>query len=151
MYCPLYLIAQGCTACLWHETNFFLCLYHFWPSTRRFSVGECSPPSPLKFVTGCSETLAFLWQKTNSFLCLYHFWPCTRRFSVGECWPPSPLKFVTDCSATRAFCDMKLTLFRVSTTSGLLHDVFQYVSVHPIPIEMCYGLLSEACLFLTWN
>ena len=49
------------------------------------------------------------------------------------------------------FCDMKLTLFCVSTTSGLLHDVFQDVSVHPIPIEICYGLLSDACLFVTRN
>jgi hypothetical protein len=31
------------------------------------------------------------------------------------------------------FCDMKLTLVCVSTTSGLLHDVFQWVSVHPHP------------------
>jgi hypothetical protein len=30
-------------------------------------------------------------------------------------------------------CDMKLTFFCVSTTSGLLHDVFQLVSVHPHP------------------
>ena len=51
-------------------------------------------------------------------------------------------------SATREFCDMKLTYFCVSTTSGLLHDVFQSVSVHPIPIEMCYGLLSDAYIFL---
>ena len=41
------------------------------------------------------------------------------------------------------FCDMKLTLFCVSTNSGLLHDVFQDVSVHPVPIEICYGLLSD--------
>jgi len=47
------------------------------------------------------------------------------------------------------FCNMKLTLFCVSTTSGLLHDVFQRVSVHPIPIEICYGLLSNACRFVT--
>jgi hypothetical protein len=38
---------------------------------------------------------------------------------------------------------MELTLFCVSTTSDLLPDVFQYVSVHPIPIEICYGLLSD--------
>ncbi len=31
-----------------------------------------------------------------------------------------------------------------SLLCGLLHDVFQYVSVHPIPIENCYGLLSDA-------
>ena len=42
------------------------------------------------------------------------------------------------------FCDLKLTLFCVSTTSGLVHDVFQLVSVHPIPIESCYGLLRDA-------
>jgi hypothetical protein len=42
------------------------------------------------------------------------------------------------------FCDMKLTLFCVSTASGLLHDVFQNVSAHPIPIEICYGMLSDA-------
>ncbi len=45
---------QGYTVFLWHETNSVLCLYHFWPFTRRFSVRECSPPSPMKFVTGCS-------------------------------------------------------------------------------------------------
>ena len=45
---------------------------------------------------------------------------------------------------------MKLTLFCVSTTSGLLHDVFQNVSVHPIPIEFCYGLLSDALTLLFW-
>ncbi len=44
---------------------------------------------------------------------------------------------------------MKLTLlvslFLVSSLfCGLLHDVFQRVSVHPIPIEICYGLLSNA-------
>jgi hypothetical protein len=36
-----------------------------------------------------------------------------------------------------------------STTSGLVRDIFQLVSVHPIPIEICYGLLSHACLFVT--
>ena len=41
---------------------------------------------------------------------------------------------------------MKLTLFCVSTNSGLLLDVFQRVSVHPVPIEICYGLLSDAVL-----
>ncbi len=40
------------------------------------------------------------------------------------------------CNETNFFC--------VSTTSGLLHDVFQFVSVHPIPIEICYGLLRYA-------
>ena len=43
---------------------------------------------------------------------------------------------------------MKLTLFCVSTTPGLLHDVFQEVSVHPIPIEICYGLLRYALTLL---
>ena len=42
------------------------------------------------------------------------------------------------------FCDMKLTFFCVSTASGLLHDVFQRVSAHPIPIEICYGMLRYA-------
>ena len=45
-------------------------------------------------------------------------------------------------SATHAFLCHETNFFCVSTTSGLLHDVFQYVSVHPIPIEICYGLLS---------
>ena len=31
-----------------------------------------------------------------------------------------------------------------SLLGGLLHDVFQRVSVDPVPIEICYGLLSEA-------
>ena len=41
-----------------------------------------------------------------------------------------------------AFLCHETNFFCVSTTSGLLHDVFQLVSVHPIPIEICYGLLS---------
>ena len=45
-------------------------------------------------------------------------------------------------SAMHAFLCHETNFFCVSTTSGLLHDVFQYVSVHPIPIEICYGLLS---------
>ena len=45
-----------------------------------------------------------------------------------------------------AFLCHETNLFCVSTTSGLLHDDFQYVSVHPIPIEICYGLLSDAKL-----
>ena len=40
------------------------------------------------------------------------------------------------CHETNFFCVS-------TTTSGLLHDVFQDVSVHPIPIEICYGLLSD--------
>jgi hypothetical protein len=43
---------------------------------------------------------------------------------------------------------MKLTFFvSLPLLAGLLHDVFQYVSVHPIPIEICYGLLTYA----TWK
>ncbi len=49
------------------------------------------------------------------------------------------------------FCDTKLTLFGVSTTSGLLPDVFQWVSVHPIPIEICYGLLRYALTRLSYG
>ena len=45
---------------------------------------------------------------------------------------------------------MKLTPFCVSTTPGLLHDVFQYVSVHTIPIEICYGMLSDALTLIFW-
>ena len=47
-----------------------------------------------------------------------------------------------------AFLCHETNFFCVSTTSGLLHDVFQYVSVHPIPIEICYGLLRYALTFL---
>ena len=43
-----------------------------------------------------------------------------------------------------AFLCHETNFFCVSTTSGLLHDVFQDVSVHPIPIEICYGLLRHA-------
>ncbi len=39
---------------------------------------------------------------------------------------------------------MKLTLLVSSQLCGLLHDVFQFVSAHPIPIEICYGMLSDA-------
>ena len=37
-----------------------------------------------------------------------------------------------------------VTLSVPSLLCDLLHDVFQYVSVHPIPIDFCYGLLSDA-------
>jgi len=47
-----------------------------------------------------------------------------------------------------AFLCHETNFFCVSTTSGLLHDVFQYVSVQPIPIEICYGLLRYALTFL---
>ena len=47
-----------------------------------------------------------------------------------------------------AFLCHETNFFCVSTTSGLLHDVFQFVSVHPIPIEICYGLLSYAKLLV---
>ncbi len=36
-----------------------------------------------------------------------------------------------------------VTLLVPSLLCGLLHDVFQYVSAHPIPIEICYGMLSD--------
>ena len=62
--------------------------------------------------------------------------------------PPIPLFcFLSVTSVRQArlpLCDMKLTLFCVATTPGLLHDVFQDVSVHPHPIEIGYGLLSDA-------
>ncbi len=48
---------------------------------------------------------------------------------------------------------MKLTFFCVSTASGLLHDVCQWVRVHSIPIEICYGMLSDVKItftLLTW-
>ena len=35
------------------------------------------------------------------------------------------------------------TLVGPSLLYGLLHDVFQLVSVHPIPIQICYGLLRS--------
>ena len=54
-----------------------------------------------------------------------------------------------------AFLCHETNFFCVSTTSGLLHDVFQYVSVHPIPIEICYGLLryTKRCddFFFFWH
>ena len=53
-------------------------------------------------------------------------------------------KSALSTSAMHAFLCHETNFFCVSTTSGLLHDVFQYVSVHPIPIEICYGLLSNA-------
>ena len=40
-----------------------------------------------------------------------------------------------------------VSLLVPSLLGGLLHDVFQTVSVHPVPIEICYGMLSDACLF----
>ena len=48
-----------------------------------------------------------------------------------------------------------VTLSVPSLLCGLLHDVFQYVSVHPIPIDFCYGLLRYAltllfCFFCRW-
>ena len=48
---------------------------------------------------------------------------------------PSPLKSVMDCSATLAFLWHETNSFGVtlSVLCGLLHDVFQLVSVHPHP------------------
>ena len=52
-------------------------------------------------------------------------------------------------SAMHAFLCHETNFFCVSTTSGLLHDVFQTVSVHPHPhsnllrIAQCYGLLRD--------
>jgi len=130
--------AQRCTAFLWHETNSFLCLYHFWPSTRRFSGCECSPLSPLKFVIGCSATRAFWWHETNSFsvtllvsslLCgLLH--DVFQRVSVH---PHTHWSLLRVAQRRLPFFDMKLTLLVSSLLSGLLHDVFQWVSVHPHP------------------
>ena len=50
---------QGCTVFLWHETNSFLCVNRFWPSTRCFSVGECSPHPLwilLRVAQGCTDS-----------------------------------------------------------------------------------------------
>ena len=57
-------------------------------------------------------------------------------------------KSALSTSAMHAFLCHETNFFCVSTTSGLLHDVFQFVSVHPIPIEICYGLLRYALTFL---
>ena len=75
---------------------------------------------------------------TNTFsLCV-----CVQRVSPSrQCnyaLPSHPILFVFfQCPACVSdvlpYCDMKLTLFCVSTTAGLLHDVFQLVSVHPHP------------------
>jgi hypothetical protein len=48
-----------------------------------------------------------------------HFFPCSFIHCIRQ--PRLP------------FCDMRLTFFCVSTASGLLHDVFQYVSAHSYP------------------
>ena len=76
----------------------------------------------------------------------HHFCPYTRRFLVGEFSPPFPLQFVAHCPAcvSDAFDETNsfgVTLLVPSLLCGLLHDVFQFVSFHPIPIEICYGLL----------
>ncbi len=143
----------GCSATLaflWHETNSFLSLPLLAFYTTFFSMWVFTPSS-LKFVTGCSTTPAFLWHETNSFLCLYHFWPSTRRFSVGECSPHPHWNLLRIAQGCLHICDMKLTLLVSSQLRGLLHDVFQLVSVHPHPHWNCNGLVSDACLVVTWN
>jgi hypothetical protein len=54
-----------------HETNFFLCLYHFWPSTRRFSVGEWSPHPNWNLLHIAQRGNAYIFCDTRlTFLCL---------------------------------------------------------------------------------
>ncbi len=111
-------------------------------STRRFSGCECSPHPHWNFVMDCSATrLMKLTLLVSLFWCLHCSVASTRRFSGCECSPPSPLKFVMECSATVVFLWHETNYFGVSLLvssqlCGLLHDVFQYVSVHPIPIEI---------------
>ncbi len=59
------------------------------------------------------------------------------------------MKLVTDCSETLLYetNSFGVTFLVPSLPCGLLHDVFQYVSVHPIPIDFCYGLLSDVLPF----
>ncbi len=95
-------------------------------------------------------------------------WPCFQRkkgfffYFFPKKWTPAIKKIKKtvlvspDVSLTSVvirqprlpFCDMKLTLFCVSTASGLLHDVFQYVSAHFHPH---WNLLWNAQLHLTWQ
>ena len=144
------------TSIVWVSVYIYVLIHY------KFTVTESSQFLPCSFMMHyppylvpqrASATPAFLWHETNSFLCLYRIWPSTRRFSGCECSLPSPLKFVMECSATLAFLWHETNSFGVtlSVLCGLLHDVFQIVSVHTIPIEICYGMLRHACLFVTWN
>ena len=98
---------------------------------------------------------------------IYHFF----FLAGGMCWPrPSPphlhfefpllspallqipIHVPRSAYVSNAFDETNsfgVTLLVPSLLCGLLHDVFQYVSAHPIPIEICYGMLSHACLFVT--
>ncbi len=111
-----------------------MCPHH--SSCSNFLRLDSFPPAHLWiYYSLISATHAFLWHGTNSFLCLYHFWPSTRRFSECECSLPSPLNFVMGCSATllHETNSFGVTLLVPSILCGLLHDVFQRVSVHPHP------------------
>jgi hypothetical protein len=138
-------------AFLWHETNSFLCLYRIWPSTRRFSVCECSLPSPLKFVMECSATQRILTHFLFVFVCRRWVHPV----SVTMRSSPIPLFCFLSVPSVRQrrlpFGDMKLTFFVSLPLLAFYTTFFSMWVLTPIPMQICYGLLSNACLFVTWT
>ena len=88
--------------------------------------------------------VSFVWVLCTS------SWPSACRFQYVST-PPPPLShcFVLCACLSHAFDETNsfgVTLLVPSLLCGLLHDVFQLVSAHPIPIEICYGMLSNAVL-----
>ena len=133
--------ASGTLAFLWHETNCFLCLYHCWPSTRRFSACECSPHPHwnLLWIAQVRTDSSFLvfgrWYVSSSLSC--------SNFLRFESLSPAHLWiYYSLISATLAFWWHETNFFLCLTTSALTHDVLQRVSFHPIPIAICCALPS---------
>jgi hypothetical protein len=127
-----------------------LCEWHAGFCGGYFSPSACKKQKslvhPLESLLSCIPQL----RQTDSVcvLCMETLWT-TRTTPRAVCESKkNVMHVILRTSAMHAFLCHETNFFCVSTTSGLLHDVFQNVSVHPIPIEICYGLLRYALTFL---
>ncbi len=109
-------------------------------------------PIPIQICYGLLSDASGMQRILTHFLSVFVCRGWVHPVSVTMHFPPIPLFCFLSVPSVRQrrlpFCDMILTLlvylFLCLHYSGLLHDVFQRVSVHPIPIEFCHGLLSDA-------
>jgi hypothetical protein len=135
-------MCQGCTAFLWYETNSFLCLYHFWPSTRRFSDCECSPPSPLKFVMDCSG----MWRILTHFLFVF---VCRRWVHPVSVTMRAPLSNSFDLFVYQVL----LTHFGVAKKKNCTGGRLGFWIVRKFPLHFFYSCLSswtQGCTSFLW-
>jgi hypothetical protein len=119
------------------DTNTFslcVCVQGVSPSRQ---CNYALPSNPTLLFSFRAQRVSAMWMILTRFLCVFVCRRWVHPVSVTMRPPPIPLFcFISVPSVSQQrlpFCDMKLTLFCVSTTSGLLHDIFQDVSVHPHP------------------